>query len=397
MFNSLFSSLLANLLHVSIRDLDDTEAQAKAFEEKYCYDPLLQPVFTGKQLIIMISSMEDQIIYAVRDELGLSIQFFRFDKTVYIVGPYAGEEFDPVKTQRALLKHGISASFVSSIRLYYSAFPILTDMQVRNTACACIRSFIKDAKEYAFCHLTEVRAEAGKLKDVYETALDYSTLYERYDRENRFLSLVERGDTENVLEAYREMSAGGQERNRYVNAVYTEPYVGLSMVRTMARKAAERGGASLVEIDEITQRCVQRLYRSKSLAEQIRHNQTMIYELTDAVRRRRYQNRDYSAPIQKTVEYLNLNFSQKTELAQLGRWAGLSEAYLSKTFKKEVGMTISQYIARLRCQMAARILKRSDIPIQEISSYVGYPDNNYFVKVFKAQYGMTPSEYRTQI
>ena len=40
------------------------------------------------------------------------------------------------------------------------------------------------------------------------------------------------------------------------------------------------------------------------------------------------------------------------------------------------------------------MLKETALQIQEISAYVGYPDNNYFIKVFKKIYNMTPSEYR---
>ena len=57
-------------------------------------------------------------------------------------------------------------------------------------------------------------------------------------------------------------------------------------------------------------------------------------------------------------------------------------------------MTITQFISQLRCTQAAELLAENRLSIQEISAYVGYIDNNYFVKVFKKQYGMTPSEYR---
>ena len=42
------------------------------------------------------------------------------------------------------------------------------------------------------------------------------------------------------------------------------------------------------------------------------------------------------------------------------------------------------------------MLTGSDASVQQISAYVGYLDNNYFVKVFKKQYGMTPTEYRAK-
>ena len=394
MNSSLFTVLLNNLLHVNVMILGETGEGAEAFEQKYCYNPVLQTVYTAQLLHTLFASMQDQVIYGINDDLGLCIQFFRFEGCLFLVGPYAKTEFDPVRTQRTLMKAGMSASFLSSVRLYYSAFPILSDLQVRNTVSACIRSFDPEAKEYAFCRLHDVTRQAEPLQDIFSAALDYSSLYQRYDLENRFLQMIERGDTENVLAAYRDMASDDHDRSRYVNAVYTEPFVGLSMVRSLARKAAERGGASVVEVDEITQRCVQRILSSRSLSEQIRHSQTMIYELTDAVRRHRYQDRGYSSPVQKAVEYLSLNYTQKIRLSQLAKRVGLSEAYLSRTFKNEVGMTVSRYTARLRCQTAAQMLKKDDTPIQEISSFVGYPDNNYFVKVFRAQYGMTPSEYR---
>ena len=98
--------------------------------------------------------------------------------------------------------------------------------------------------------------------------------------------------------------------------------------------------------------------------------------------------------IRKAVNTLRHNYSQNLSLNQLAEQVNMSPSHLSRTFSKEVGMSISQYVAALRCEEAASMLKNGDASIQEISAYVGYLDNNYFVKVFKRQYGMTPSEYR---
>lgn len=76
------------------------------------------------------------------------------------------------------------------------------------------------------------------------------------------------------------------------------------------------------------------------------------------------------------------------------RYVNVSESHPFRTFKKETGMTVTQYIARLRCQNAAELLRNGDDSIQEIAAFVGYLDGNYFVKVFKKWFGVTPSEYR---
>ena len=57
-------------------------------------------------------------------------------------------------------------------------------------------------------------------------------------------------------------------------------------------------------------------------------------------------------------------------------------------------MTMKQYLAWKRCELAAELLLESRMSIQEISAYVGYPDNNYFSKVFKANKKLSPLDYR---
>ena len=150
----------------------------------------------------------------------------------------------------------------------------------------------------------------------------------------------------------------------------------------------------MLEIHEITQRAVQRMVAARSVDELDACNLDMVKELAEAVRCHRLQMGRYSAPIQKAVEFLTLNYSQEISLHRLAALVSLSESFLSRTFKKEVGVTITQFISQLRCTQAAELLAENRLSIQEISAYVGYIDNNYFVKVFKKQYGMTPSEYR---
>ncbi len=58
-------------------------------------------------------------------------------------------------------------------------------------------------------------------------------------------------------------------------------------------------------------------------------------------------------------------------------------------------MTVKEYLAKIRCDVAAQLLTNSEANIQEIAAYVGYPDNNYFSKVFKANLGVSPQTYRS--
>ena len=71
-----------------------------------------------------------------------------------------------------------------------------------------------------------------------------------------------------------------------------------------------------------------------------------------------------------------------------------SRSYMSDCFNKEMGMSIREYITRLRMEDAKQLLLYSKISITEIALTVGYADSNYFNSLFKRRIGMTPGQYR---
>lgn len=397
MDTDLFVTLIQNLLHTNAICFDRKTADASEFENRYCYNAALQPMFTAKVLNTTIHSAKERTIYELCDQLGIWTQFFRFEENVYFIGPFTRQEFQPAQARRLLIAHNLLAAYEPSVRLYFSKFPILSSTFVRSTIVACVHALTGTADEYDVCRI-DISSGKPHLPELEprEVALDFASVYKRYDLENRFLRMVEAGDVENVLMMYHGMSTEGLLRNRYASTVYQNPSVGISIIRALTRKAAERGGASVIEIDEITQRTVQKLAGMRYWDEQYKCTADMILELTEAVRQAKVRVEGYSVPVKKGVEYIRLNYSQKLTLPDLARHVGISVPYLSKRFKQETGMTVLEYIARLRCELAAEMLETSDTSIQEISNYVGYLDGNYFVKVFKKKYKMTPSQYRAE-
>ena len=395
MDRELFIRLLRNLLHVNVICCGNDNVSFSLFEEKYCYDADLQPMFTAAYLKALADVSHEQVFYELRDEFGICTQIFRFQDETFLLGPYVKRIFHEQQVQRTFLSMRMPAAYVNSFRLYYSAFPVLSSSLIRSTVSACLTSLTGIVLDFSSQRIEQRQVPAtGALQEPFSQVLDYSSVYRRYDLENYFLHMIETGDTENVLLAYQNLEPVGLHKNRYTGAIYQNPAIGLSMTRALARKAAERGGASVVEIHEITQRSVQRMMSAASVLEQNQISADMILELTEAVRRHQLNLGDYSAPIRRVLEYLHLNYSQNVDLAYLADLAGYSSSYFARQFKKELGVSVFSYLAHLRCEQAADRLRNTDSSIQEISNFVGYPDNNYFVKVFKKQFGMTPSEYR---
>lgn len=77
--------------------------------------------------------------------------------------------------------------------------------------------------------------------------------------------------------------------------------------------------------------------------------------------------------------------------------AGMSKYYMCRKFHEKYGISPGKYLKELRIAQACRLLAtHSNYTIQEIGQIVGYSDNNYFGKVFKAVKGVTPEQYKKQ-
>jgi len=79
----------------------------------------------------------------------------------------------------------------------------------------------------------------------------------------------------------------------------------------------------------------------------------------------------------------------------LARYIGVSNSYFSSMFKKETGNSFVGYLTEYRMDKAARMLVETAEKSYMIAKSVGYSDPNYFSYVFKRQFGVSPSKYRT--
>ncbi|MDR1641732.1 MAG: helix-turn-helix transcriptional regulator, partial [Clostridiales bacterium] len=72
----------------------------------------------------------------------------------------------------------------------------------------------------------------------------------------------------------------------------------------------------------------------------------------------------------------------------------LNASHLSVQFKKETGMTFTDYVNQKRIQTSIPLLNATDLLIKDISWQVGFENENYYSRVFKRLQGVTPMEYR---
>jgi two-component system response regulator YesN len=96
-------------------------------------------------------------------------------------------------------------------------------------------------------------------------------------------------------------------------------------------------------------------------------------------------------------EYVKAHFSGSISLSDMATLFNVSSSYLSTIFKLETGISYIKFVNRIRIGHACDLLANTDLTVKEITYRTGYENPNYFSRLFKKQMGLTVSDYRKKI
>ena len=116
----------------------------------------------------------------------------------------------------------------------------------------------------------------------------------------------------------------------------------------------------------------------------------MLYNIPDEIHTTDRQ-------IVRAARFISGHYMERITAAEIAAAAGYSPNYLSKKFKRSVGIGIHEYLMFIRLQRAAYELVATDDRITQIAFRCGFSDSNYFKDAFKKKYGLTPRAYRKQL
>lgn len=100
--------------------------------------------------------------------------------------------------------------------------------------------------------------------------------------------------------------------------------------------------------------------------------------------------------IKQVQELVTRDTGQDLSVKMIADKVYLHPVYLSKIYKAETGEGLGDYMIRMRMERALYLLKNTNKKIYEITSELGYQNPQYFSKMFKKHYGLTPNEFRDQ-
>jgi YesN/AraC family two-component response regulator len=119
-----------------------------------------------------------------------------------------------------------------------------------------------------------------------------------------------------------------------------------------------------------------------------------VRELILSVSEKNMDDKKISYNTVKITKYIDGNYSDDITLSSLSEKFKLSESYIARLFKNELGTTSAKYINRTRITNACKMLLYSSKTVGEISEAVGFKDQYYFTRIFRSFLNMTPTQYR---
>lgn len=340
-------------------------------------------------------------LYRFKDGIGLcGILFFvpySDGPSAVAVGPYFQEDRSESSLVRELERVGCHPRQRPVLLKYLLSVPVLGQ---GSDLFLMIDSLVERMAGVAEPAVIDIEAEGsggiaqldgiGWGEGLEGSSLHMKLIEKRYDFENELMRSVAAGHLQKVnslisslTEARFEMRTSDPLRNLKNYCI---------IMNTLLRKSAEQGGVHPVFIDKLSSDFAVRIEALTSG----RACSQLMKEMYESYCRmvRKHSVGDYSPIVQRVVSMITVDLSADLAPHRLAEVSGVSLPYLSALFKREIGMTLSEFIREKRMKYACRLLEDGKLQVQSVALSVGIEDVQYFSKMFKAYTGKTPMEYR---
>lgn len=249
-------------------------------------------------------------------------------------------------------------------------------------------------------HFIDISSDIMKKKkdEIYDLAENpdsssFQAVADRYKAENAMLNAVSIGNADLAIELYHKFRQFNVSPRTPDNLRNVKNF--LIIFNTNLRKYTEQAQVHPYYIDALSREFAIRIESTNNISQLESLSITMLRRYCMLVHN--YSTKNYSPLIKKCIEKIRFEYNEHISLDSLASYLAITPSYLSIQFKKETSQTITDYIQNVRLDHAILLLNSTSDSIQEIANLCGFPDSNYFTRVFKKKKGLTPKEYRKHI
>lgn len=319
-----------------------------------------------------------------------------------VVGPYVTHLVSRDDIDKKAEKYSLPPSTLLQIKEYFSYVPYIPDDSSIMIAVNCLgevlfgslENFTVINKSNDTINYINITPSAKNTDENNSPLLSIQTIESAYAMENELMDTISQGLLHKAEMFFTNIKPSNMFETRIVDRLRNAKNF-MIILNTLARKAVEKGGVHPIYIDSVSTEFAIKIEAAQSLDECDELFAYMIKKYCRLVQK--HSQKGYSLLVQKVITCIDTDITADLTLKTQAKLLNVNPSYLSTLFKKETGVTLTDYVNRRRVDRAKQLLKSSNAQIQNISQSCGIYDVNYFTKIFKKYEGVTPKEYRNAL
>lgn len=220
--------------------------------------------------------------------------------------------------------------------------------------------------------------------------LDTMYIHPPYFLEREMIDMIKKGDNKNAQRLLIETNK--QQRARLADDPLRSLKNSIICSCTLYARAAIEAGSLPEEAFTLSDTFINAIERASTEAELTRLESEMLKAYCDMVND--VNDSKYSNIVLHTINNVNQYLSEKITLTQLAEKVFVHPNYLSSLFRKEVGISLFEYILKRKIEESMYYIKYTDMPLAAIANKFHFCSQSYYIKTFKRYLGVTPNWYR---
>ena len=366
------------------------ENDIKSYETNHLLLPeiLRNEIDEKKQAII--ENQKDNKVYRIQDKNGLTFLCLFVNQKNILFGPFLiNDDFENL-IDEVILNYRFINEEALMIENFYNNLKILSEIQQN-----VIVKMIQNIQNLDFENIKILNVQLKKVDNNGASKRinnDYNLKYVEASNEveERLLSIVRNGDVE-IAQSFDFQKISNQLLINQNNS-FTNMKTNLMIFDKLCNREAVKAGVDLLLAYKISNNI--KFYINKvSLSSEIRYvAQKILTTYAKAVKD--YTLLNHSSNIKKIILYIRKNLTNKISLDDIASDLFITKEHLSRLFKKEMGITISEYIIKTKILEAKNLLKETDYNILDIAVLLNFANSSHFSNSFKKITGLSPSDYR---
>lgn len=375
------------LLELPIFYTEDKEIIPKSFGTFPEESPFIHAPFLAK---LLIEKAERQILPVIyKDENELFFICVKGKKGFYLTGPICTNKMDFVRLHSFYKCYGITRKEEKyPLRTTLSRIAAFAAViyEIENGIAGDIDEILKEnnlAKENII--QKEINRADLEMQGVYEEICHHTYLEECY-----IMECIREGRPEDARERINAPVGNTgtlslKEKNHYKN-------LAIAAVALSTREAM-KGGVSPASAYQLSDVYINRIDQCTDIDELEGYSGKIVCEFAKLVAETK-KEKGMSVYTEQCRDYIEKHFHNKIYLEDIADAIGISQGHLSRIFRKDMGISVQDYIQKFRIERAANLLKYSEAGLAEISDYLCFHSQSRFGCVFKQYMNMTPRQYR---